>query len=766
MKRLKLKLGSIQFLTVILLTVNADATNYYFSSSSGDDNRSSSQAQSSSTPWKTISKLNSIFSSLNAGDVVYFKRGDVFYGSITATKSGSSGAPIKFDAYGTGNKPIITGFTSIGSWTSIGSGRYQAVLSSGLATLNVVAINGIFQPIGRYPKKTASNGGYLTYTSYSGNTSISSSQLSGLPSFTGGGQVVIRKNHWIIDKGTVTNQSSSSVSYSGGGYSASSGFGFFFQNHINACTNTGDWAYDPNTKKITIYYGSSAPPANAVQAATIDALVILSSRSNISFNNLAFVGSNSKMFYITASTYITINACDFSCSGVDGINVNVTSNNITFTNNTANWTNNNFISAGGSQNWVITGNTITNSGSVAGMGNSGDGNYIGIFNIGAGSKAQYNNIINSGYVAIDFRGSGISVLNNFIDTFCRVKDDGGAIYTFTGSSPVVYSQRTVSNNIVLNGGGGGPGTTTTNSDAFGIYMDNLSSNVTISGNTVANCGSSGIYLHAAHDVSVINNTLYNNVQTGGYGQILIKQESFGMVRNITLTGNVVVSKASTQLVAYYWSNANDFNLWGTFDNNYYCRPLSETMTFNVVSSSTNQNTNLPGWQSTSTKDKNSKKSPKTISSVNSLRFEYNATSSNKIIGLGVAYLDAKGISFPTSITLAPYTSSVLITASGGTTLAENTAEIVDENNLTEKPAFTIYPNPVRDNFVLQLNNSQTGKMNVQVVNQNGAIIRSYLFNKDRMVNQVTVPANDLPTGVYFVHVQIGTWSDKRKIVKL
>jgi hypothetical protein len=190
------------------------------------------------------------------------------------------------------------------------------------------------------------------------------------------------------------------------------------------------------------------------------------------------------------------------------------------------------------------------------------------------------------------------------------------------------------------------------------------------------------------------------------------------------------------------------------------------MTFKVISSSTNQNTNLPGWQSTSTKDKNSKKSPKTITNINSLRFEYNATSSNKIISLGAAYLDAKGISFPSSITLAPYTSTVLIPASGGTTLAENTAEVVGASNLSEKPSFTIYPNPVRDNFVLQLNNSQTGKMNVQVVNQAGAIIRSYLFNKDQMVNQVTVPAKDLPTGVYFVHVQIGTWSDKQKIVKL
>jgi hypothetical protein len=122
------------------------------------------------------------------------------------------------------------------------------------------------------------------------------------------------------------------------------------------------------------------------------------------------------------------------------------------------------------------------------------------------------------------------------------------------------------------------------------------------------------------------------------------------------------------------------------------------------------------------------------------------------------------VSVPTSITLAPYTSTVLILASGGTTQAATNTE--EETNLSAKPSFVIYPNPVRNNFVLQLNNSQMGKMNVQVVNQAGAIIRSYLFNKDQVVKEVTVPANDLPTGVYFVHVQIGTWSDKRKIVKL
>jgi endoglucanase len=103
---------------------------------------------------------------------------------------------------------------------------------------------------------------------------------------------------------------------------------------------------------------------------------------------------------------------------------------------------------------------------------------------------------------------------------------------------------------------------------------------------------------------------------------------------------------------------------------------------------------------------------------------------------------------------------------GSTTQSVTTAEAVDQNNLSENPSFKIYPNPVTDNFILQLNNSHMGKMNVQVVNQAGVIVRSYIFSKDQIVNQVTLPVNDLAAGVYFVHVQIGTWSDKKKIVKL
>src|SRR5438309_9195838 len=101
--------------TLLLLTgllYTANAKTYYFSAS-GSDSYSATQAQSQSTPWKTITKLNAIFSILQPGDKVLFKRGDSFYGSIVIKKSGTSSAPITFGAYGSGAKPIITGFITV-----------------------------------------------------------------------------------------------------------------------------------------------------------------------------------------------------------------------------------------------------------------------------------------------------------------------------------------------------------------------------------------------------------------------------------------------------------------------------------------------------------------------------------------------------------------------------------------------------------------------------------------------------------------------------
>ena len=58
------------------------------------------------SPFQTISKLNSL--TLSGGDKIVFKRGDTFVGQIIVSHSGTNGAPIVYDSYGTGALPILS----------------------------------------------------------------------------------------------------------------------------------------------------------------------------------------------------------------------------------------------------------------------------------------------------------------------------------------------------------------------------------------------------------------------------------------------------------------------------------------------------------------------------------------------------------------------------------------------------------------------------------------------------------------------------------
>ncbi|MEO8415318.1 MAG: hypothetical protein ABI472_16785, partial [Ginsengibacter sp.] len=106
----------------IVLCLTANATNYYISASGNDANNGTS----TSTPWKSLNKLNAYFSSLKSGDNVLFNRGDIFYGSLTVNKSGASGAPITLGAYGSGANPVITGFTNVTAWTNLGGNIWES----------------------------------------------------------------------------------------------------------------------------------------------------------------------------------------------------------------------------------------------------------------------------------------------------------------------------------------------------------------------------------------------------------------------------------------------------------------------------------------------------------------------------------------------------------------------------------------------------------------------------------------------------------------
>jgi hypothetical protein len=67
-----------------------------------------------------------------------FKRGDVWNESLTPPSSGSSGNPIKFDAYGTGAAPNLTGYYAVPSttWVRVTGNAWKAPVPSTFSTIN------------------------------------------------------------------------------------------------------------------------------------------------------------------------------------------------------------------------------------------------------------------------------------------------------------------------------------------------------------------------------------------------------------------------------------------------------------------------------------------------------------------------------------------------------------------------------------------------------------------------------------------------------
>ncbi len=96
----------LSLLTLLLfISFAAGATNYYVDAATS----ASLQNGSSSNPWKTLSQVNSNMSLFNPGDFILFKRGGTYTGTLSVTRSGTSGSPITFGAFGSGNKPVFTG---------------------------------------------------------------------------------------------------------------------------------------------------------------------------------------------------------------------------------------------------------------------------------------------------------------------------------------------------------------------------------------------------------------------------------------------------------------------------------------------------------------------------------------------------------------------------------------------------------------------------------------------------------------------------------
>jgi len=91
----------------IVLTVSLkflSATDYYVNATGGDD---ANDGLTLDTAWQTMTNVNG--TAFEPGDNIYFARGEIWREQLTVPSSGNATDYITFGAYGSGEKPIISG---------------------------------------------------------------------------------------------------------------------------------------------------------------------------------------------------------------------------------------------------------------------------------------------------------------------------------------------------------------------------------------------------------------------------------------------------------------------------------------------------------------------------------------------------------------------------------------------------------------------------------------------------------------------------------
>jgi len=629
-------------LIIVMVGLFTSATNYYFKTAGNDGLTGLSDAQA----W-TYAKLSTF--SFAAGDTAFLKRGETYNGTITPATSGTFANRIVFSAYGSGAKPIVSGFTTITGWSNEGDGIYSKIISAA-STPNVLTINGVNTAYGRYPNTT-----FLTIDSHVGTTTITDAATPSSTINWTGAIMMVRFAHWLINKCPVTGHSGTTITYTNPiSYAPTNGWGFFFENDVRTLDVLGEWAYVGG--KLSVYFGAANPDTYTVKLSTINRCVSLSSRSYITIHNLNLQGANVEAVYSTG-TYNTVKDCDISFCGDNGITLwsGATYNTVDGCNITQ-IQNRGVLGLAADQ--TIKNNYIHAIALLPGMGHSINKGQMAISCQGSAgynnnTLIEYNRIDSIGYNGITFSGNNSIVRFNYVTNYCKNLDDGTGIYT--GGNQ--YIGRKIYNNITVNDftfeSTSILGTTATTASTMGIYCDDNSTAISVYNNTTSTA-QYGIYLHGSHEIEAYNNIVYNTNFGVGY----LSSSSYDPMRNNNVRRNIIYATNATQYVTYHSTWTTDVALFGAIDSNYYCRPSAEsTAKFKTVTVGATSYKTLAQWKTHSSLDANSFNTPYTSSNV---ILVYNPKVADSIVDLDeFRYKEANGTTHTGTATLGAYEGKLL-----------------------------------------------------------------------------------------------------------
>jgi len=585
---------------ILFVGLRACATTYYVSSISGNDSYTPAQATNTATPWRSMGKVNSYWGSLNPGDTVKLQCGSVFTSGLNVWKSGTAAKPIVVTTYGSGNAPLVSGFTALTGWGGGSGNVWQTTCSNCGLSANIAMIGDSSQPMGRWPNSWSNaDAGYAQIQSFNGLVSITDTHIGSSGHNWTGASLVIRKNRWVIETDTIVSQSGNTITYkSGSTWLPADKFGYFVQNSAYTLDQPGEWYFNPANKVVQVYSVGN-PSSMNMQIARIDTLLQFNSAQYVVVNGIAFQGANKTGVSMVRSYNITLSNCSIRFSGVDALDI-TTCGNLNINNVTMDYSNNNGVMAY-CNNSTIQGCTIRRTAAFPGMNlpvNSG----IGIYLLGNSNNILNNTIDTTGYTGISFQGNSNTVANNLVNYFCFVKDDGGGIYTWNGNldSSVSHVTGTIRNNIVINGITAPAGTDSSVAGiAHGIYLDENTTECNVIGNTAAHC-TAGVFFQDVRNCEIQDNTLFDNI-----GQLVMRHAlGTGTFAGNDVSGNYCVTRLATQYIVEV-SSVGSVSALGSYSsqhNNHYAQIAAGSYFYYMAMSDYNGAGTFGAWQTTYKKD--------------------------------------------------------------------------------------------------------------------------------------------------------------------
>jgi len=632
----------ISVLTLLLFFLIGNSATYYIKNAGNDANTGLSDAQA----W-TFTKLATFTPA--SGDRILFNKGEVFYGVLTLARSATVGSPVTYGAYGTGAKPVITSLKTLTGWVLHSAGIYKVTGANIPVNCDAVTIDGVYTPMGQYPST-----GYNVFESFTGRTSFVDAQLTGTPNFTGA-EVVIKKSNWTIDRSIVTNQSTTTITYtSGSSYNpqSSGGYQYFFQKDIDCLLKMGDWYTDGTD--FYMYFGANTPSSYVVKAGSSDYTIYQYQKNYNTIRDVVIEGGNLYGLYTAGSVGLSVKNCEIKNNGETGItiltngtvgsstNTLIDSCSFTYSGGTALWIN--------SSNSTLKNSTFNYCGKYAGMGAAEGGSHYGTYFKGESSICEYNTFTNIGYIPINFYSNNVTIRYNVIDTYPTLAlDDGGGIYTYYGLEGSSQSGIKVHNNIVAN------------STANGLYADNLSNHQEWYNNIVYN-----VDKWAIHCNMPVSNYFHDNVLCD-FGTAAIDIANLTAqtttASNTTVSNNTVIQKTASQKLFSLRDERTNQTLsvpFGTSNNNIYVVDNTASLVgYNsyVLPSYHTDSYTWANWKTFTGLEATSTYKSKDLST---LSFLYNDTKVPKDFTLPYASIDMSDQKYTGTVTLQPFAYLALI----------------------------------------------------------------------------------------------------------